>query len=426
MRGHLSDDELTAYRARTATREQFASISDHIFTCEQCLRLIDAPMKTQAAYDAVKELFRPEVERNEHLDYFLLSEFANGTLDEEDKAEVLAHAERCAECSNELKVFTVLKAQCDLDSKTKPTADKENKAQSLIKSLGSPSTFGLIMLALVVVWLSMSLLYVRRTQSQITSLRSTIAQLEQQKIDLQNQSTTLSAERVGKTQPILKDGQRDISIDAAGTLRGLPPIPATYQAALEDALMSGHLSLPSSPVTSLGRVVGEVRGLQQKEESFHVIYPTGAVVEAARPRFEWQRVPGATSYVVLMKDLVTGSDIEGRSTTEPTWKPDEPLVRGHQYDWMVDVRIGEQRIRIPASKEPYATFKVLDARQAREIAIARQSWGDSHLVIGIIYARAGLTREAELEFRGLVAANPESTAAKNLLASVEANATGRR
>jgi hypothetical protein len=46
--------------------------------------------------------------------------------------------------------------------------------------------------------------------------------------------------------------------------------------------------------------------------------------------------------------------------------------------------------------------------------------------MGAIYAKAGLLREAEKEFRELVAANPESFTARSLLASVEAKPIGGR
>jgi len=46
--------------------------------------------------------------------------------------------------------------------------------------------------------------------------------------------------------------------------------------------------------------------------------------------------------------------------------------------------------------------------------------GNSHLVRGILFAKAGLLNEAEHEIRALVAANPDSQRARQLLQSIRA------
>jgi hypothetical protein len=93
---------------------------------------------------------------------------------------------------------------------------------------------------------------------------------------------------------------------------------------------------------------------------------------------------------------------------------------------MVEAIVEGRGIRAPAAGKPFATFKILDAQQAQEISLVRKIWGSSHLVMGVIYATAGLRSEAEKEFGELVADNPESSTARSLLASVEAKTIGGR
>ncbi|PYV32625.1 MAG: hypothetical protein DMG09_23990 [Acidobacteria bacterium] len=94
---------------------------------------------------------------------------------------------------------------------------------------------------------------------------------------------------------------------------------------------------------------------------------------------------------------------------------------------MVEATFDGQRVRAPAPGKPFATFRILDEHQAQEVSLARKAWGSSHLVMGLVYAKAGLTREAEKEIRELVAANPESSTAKSLLERVEVKTiSGRR
>jgi hypothetical protein len=62
---------------------------------------------------------------------------------------------------------------------------------------------------------------------------------------------------------------------------------------------------------------------------------------------------------------------------------------------------------------------VLDGEAAKKIAEARTKNGNSHLVMGLVYAEAGLISDAEREFRELVRKNPDSPIARNLLEKVK-------
>jgi hypothetical protein len=87
---------------------------------------------------------------------------------------------------------------------------------------------------------------------------------------------------------------------------------------------------------------------------------------------------------------------------------------------MVEATVEDRHVRAPAPNKPFATFRILSTEQAREIRRTREEWGDSHLLMGLIYAKAGLIAEAEREFRELASANPDSVTARNLLNSVQA------
>jgi hypothetical protein len=214
-------------------------------------------------------------------------------------------------------------------------------------------------------------------------------------------------------------------IDQKGELLGFDTLAADYRDALKDALTAGRISMPPPPETSLGKK-GPLLGGSPQRRNFEVLSPSGTAVEDTRPVFQWQQLDGATSYTVFVQDLATGAEIESQPSTKTAWTPDKPLVRGHQYNWMVAAVTDGERVRAPAPNKPFATFRVLDEKKAREISLARKEWNSSHLVMGLIYAKAGLIREAEKELRELVAANPESTAAKSLLASMRMKAAGAR
>jgi Flp pilus assembly protein TadD len=61
-------------------------------------------------------------------------------------------------------------------------------------------------------------------------------------------------------------------------------------------------------------------------------------------------------------------------------------------------------------------FAVLSTENFQELTSLQKS--NSHLALGVSYARAGLLNEAEREFQSLVKLNPQSELARKLLQSV--------
>jgi Flp pilus assembly protein TadD len=65
-----------------------------------------------------------------------------------------------------------------------------------------------------------------------------------------------------------------------------------------------------------------------------------------------------------------------------------------------------------------ARFAVLDEKQAGRIQAVRNGEHRSHLLLGVLYAQAGLVPEARVELRKLEVENPDSAVVKRLLAGV--------
>ena len=93
------------------------------------------------------------------------------------------------------------------------------------------------------------------------------------------------------------------------------------------------------------------------------------------------------------------------------------------YSWQVSASKDGQEVSSPAPPAPEAKFKVLEQTQADELARVRQQVADSHLTLGLVYARAGLLDDAERELQALAEANRDSAVERNLLRSVK---TARR
>jgi hypothetical protein len=103
------------------------------------------------------------------------------------------------------------------------------------------------------------------------------------------------------------------------------------------------------------------------------------------------------------------------------WTPPAgALAHARAYVWQVTASRGSDAITAPAQDAPEACFEVLEDREARELDAAQRVAGDSHLALGVTYARAGLLEEAEREFRLLLEENPASATAQKLLRDLRA------
>jgi hypothetical protein len=421
---HLSDNEIEAYRSRTASPEQLLAVNDHIVECHQCYRLIESPGKLRATHDAIKtDLEAVPLHWHEHLDYGQLAGYVDETLDEKAKASVSVHIEQCVECASELREITTLKSRIKAEVDRQPVLAERDGVTTFWRTPGYRLAFALAVLIVVLVFIFWA--QARRMHLRVVELESASARLDQENNYLRRQAEEMRMRSPDRASVTLKDGNRQITIDERGELRGLDTLPPSYRDVLKDALTTGRLSTPPPPETTVGKA-GSLLSINPQEKSFAVLSPVGTAVEDTRPVFEWQSLAGATSYTVLVKDLATGVEIEGQPTSRPTWRSDKQLHRGRQYAWMVEATVDGRGVRAPGADKPFATFKILDVQQAQEISLVRKTWGSFHLVMGAIYAKAGLLTEAEKEFRELIAANPESFTARSLLASVEVKMIGGR
>jgi len=123
--------------------------------------------------------------------------------------------------------------------------------------------------------------------------------------------------------------------------------------------------------------------------------------------------------VEVYDELFTFADASPQ-ITGLSWTATQPLKRGGIYYWQVKATKGGREFKAPSRGAPQAKFRVLDAARASELMQARRAYGSSRLMMGLLYAQAGLLDEAEREFRVLQKANPNSELIQRLLKQVRA------
>jgi tetratricopeptide (TPR) repeat protein len=122
-------------------------------------------------------------------------------------------------------------------------------------------------------------------------------------------------------------------------------------------------------------------------------------------------------------DSNAGAGVEGQvGTGLSAFRTREPLSLGGRVEAGESSLSGDQEERCDAGagtedvdEEARRVLKQID-----ELSAARRDYGSSHLVLGLLYARAGLLEEAEHELRALQKANPDSAIAGQLLRRVRA------
>lgn len=217
---------------------------------------------------------------------------------------------------------------------------------------------------------------------------------------------------------------------AAGVLwlRRTPPSPpahvttAIHPAAHDDAWIELERAVLSTGRIDRPPVIGELHRAEQTERGTtsppaQRLTPSGVVVESDRPELTWTAVDGAHYRVAVF----AGDEPVARSgpLDEARWQPATPLDRGKTYLWQVDVtRPDGTTVVIPPPSAPEAIFRVADAATIRNLEAARNAHPGDHLLPGILYARAGMQREAVAELDAHLAQHPDDKRAASVADSV--------
>ena len=159
-----------------------------------------------------------------------------------------------------------------------------------------------------------------------------------------------------------------------------------------------------------------VRGPNENVEPIKIFYPTNTVIAETQPKLRWAPAKTATAYRIEIADegfhqVAKSQDLPASTLT---WTPTSPLKRGMVYTWTI--RAVNQNGEL-SSVTSQGKFKVLAKDGNRRLSRLKIT-PQSHLALGLFYAREGMIAQAEREFGVLVKENPDSSVAKRLLSEV--------
>lgn len=426
---HLAPKQVEDYCRQRLEVAELLSVSDHLGECAACRQRIDCAMNGDAAFFALRsavfgeapEIASPQLARA-HLTAEQTAGYVDSTLSGEELQLVADHLTHCAPCAlavDDLQAFSKQIAPW-LEREYQPATVPTPTAGWWPRTLASLAAFfqrspGLafgaalaILLLAVTGWLIWRAPGDREPKPEIA-------------ISPAPPSPPAPSSPPAPVPVVaqLKDGEDQLILDQEGKLSGAAGLPIAYQSMLKEALTNRRIER-SSELKGLARPPSSLMSTDKQRSEFSVIEPVGKVLMTDHPTFRWSPMEGATVYVVEVYDSKFNLVVASPELISPAWTPPQSIARGKVYAWQVKAIKDGQEFKSPRPPMPQAKFRILDQAKATELANARRAYASSHLTLGLLYAEAGLLKEAEQELRALEKANPDSEIARSLLNQVQA------
>jgi len=410
---HLSEHTINEYRQRKLDPAQLLAVDEHLASCDQChLEWIHSGMNVKhGAEEFYSDLSSPDPATDDHLSYEILEALVDDEANEVDREIAHVHLQLCLQCAGALRTLEELRDE-------KPVMVTEVKQRAAVSFLHRWQLAAFAVLALVaitaVAWIAF------RSQRPAGPGEQHIAVSIPSPANVSSPNPTPTPTVSPEVIASLKDGEGTITLDKSGKLEGVGDLTPSVSAAVKNALSSERLNIAPA-IAGLRPRGGTLMGRGSEGVPFKLLSPVGVVIQSSEPTFRWEPYAGAPVYVVKVFDSDFKEVAKSLSQTATSWKVPLSLIRGSVYTWQVTAVKNGEEFKSPTAPAPQVRFKVLAQDRLDEIARVQNSKPVSHLVLGIVYAEAGLLEDARREFRSLSKVNPDSRVIQKLLQELNRN-----
>ncbi len=422
---HLTQKQVEDYSRNQLLATELLAVSDHLDECDLCRRRVEAGLNADGTFIALREeTFGEDGLSTAHLTSDQSAEYVDKNLSGDTLQFVVDHLGSCEQCA---LVVADLRA---FRNEIAPSLDREYQPVEVAAATGSswrerfvslfrispvPAFGGAVVAVLLLVFIAWAFWRMPKGDHREEVVVVPSPSFEPTPAP----GPSVQPEPAPAVVAQLNDGNGVLSLDQEGKLSGADNLPAGYQDLLKKTLRGQSIE-KSSQLQGLTRPPSALMGTNDQAREFSVLEPGGNVLMNDRPTFRWSKMEGATGYLVEVYDdqfkLVSSSP----QITDLSWTTTTALSRGRIYSWQVKATRDGQETTSPRPPAPQAKFRVLDQAKANELTRAKRAYGSSHLTLGLLYADAGLLREAEAEFKLLRRANPDSEIANTLLRQIQA------
>jgi hypothetical protein len=420
---HLSQKQVEEYFQHQLGAAELLSASDHLAECETCRVRVEGAMNGEAAFVALHMDASPTDELSGHLTPEQAADYVDKNLSGETLQIVTDHlvsCEQCVEAIDDLRAFRneiAPSLEREYGPVTVPSASKSSWRERFVSMFRISPVPAFGGAALTVLLLAvMSWLIWRQPRPNEPEVAVVPAPSAQPSPSSEPSSVTPQPEPASVVAQ-LNDGQRVLVLDQEGKLSGADDLPAAYQNLLKKTLSTERIER-SSQLQGLTRPPSSLMSSDNQKDEFSVLEPAGNVLNTNQPAFRWSAMEGATGYVVEVYDEQFKLVASSPQLTSRSWTTTLPY--GNVYSWQVKAIKDGQEITSPRPPAPQAKFRVLDEKKVNELARAKRAYGSSHLTLALLYADAGLLKEAEQELRQVQRANPNSNLVRPLLRQIRA------
>lgn len=439
---HLPDDIFDRYARRETAPLETLEVQTHIAACGACREKLARVLQPEKAFAAVRDnfAFADLTDAPEHLAYEQLEFFAEHKADEVEREIAASHLAICAECSKDLADLQIYR-KIAAEAEASATAN-ENLAAAPPKSfwqklfafdsIGSfaPVAALLLIALLLGAWFFLTngkreneIAEVNRNQAingnqnQQSANFNAVENPPAPDVSPENSPAPIENPPAGETIYALNDGQ--LKVDDKGNLTGAENLSPAARNSIKQSIQTGRIAAPNYALGGSGGVLMSGNN-SESGVPFGLETPIGKVIKENQPILRWKALKDAESYSVAVVDEKFNVVAESGKLTTTSWKPAKPLPRGANYSWQVTaIKTDGTETISPSSPAPQARFRVIEQNLFDEISRLEKSANRSHLALGVLYAKAGLKKEARAEFEKLAKENPSSPIAQKLLQNVK-------
>jgi len=373
----------------------------------------------QRDLERLAHAFAPVI--GDHLDHHQFAGLIDDTLAYGERSVAEQHLADCRECHRELAALTAFAANEEQAVMAGPATAAFGSLRRFIGMAWLPLTAASAMLFIIVVG---SFWYWDRQGDRLAAdMQSAVpaspdaapAQIGTPLNPTGTETNSLNA--TPELAVKLIDGPETVGLDPTGTLVGYDSLSAAERKTIETVLKSGNLPI--------ARELSELRSAnsatmgdpdETQDERFDIVGPVGKVVITPRPLLRWKPLVGSTGYRVDVFDTGFNKVTSSNELSSTTWSPN--LSPGTTYIWQVTAFKNGREVKSPVRPAPEARFRILDATRRAHIASLKRHHPNSHFLLGVAYADAGLIDEATAELKTIVKNNPGSNLAKKFLRQV--------
>ena len=423
MTHHLSTLQIKQLCVSALPEDELTAAAVHTAECDACDQRFVEELKRQRGSAPFNFTLEPEFWfANDHLEFDDLVHLAENTFDEETREIINIHLSTCESCREDVRSFLAFRDATAGEMKVSfgcthfDASDHIRAAPWRWQRLSRRPVYAVAAIVLVAVAVLIGVIALFRRSGPLEANKQEQINRESERSPGSAPTPAPSVEDSAKVA-VLKDVGGEVTIDRDGRITGLDEISEKNRQYVARVALSEEIA-PADVLRRLSGEPGGLRGNNDGPQGFRLLYPVRRVVTEARPVFRWESLPRASSYRVYVLDQ-DGNQVRQSEELPPTqtqWVAPASLRRGQIFSWAVTAVVDGKKVVSPSASAPEMKFAVVSAADFQELSRLKKS--NSHLALGVFYARVGLLNEAEREFERLVELNPQSELPRKLLQSV--------